>query len=81
MIRPYTRVVDPAVGEVNALSDFWVKIEPMREGGLVRGPLKGFRLVWRRKEKEEWQACLDELMRPKIGRKARIKGRVETIAA
>jgi Initiator Replication protein len=75
------RVVDPAMEEVNALSDFWVEIEPIREGGLLRGQLKGFRLIWRRKEKDEWQAALDELMRPKIGRKARIKGRVETIAA
>lgn len=75
------RVVGPAAEEVNALSDFCVEIEPIREGGIVRGQLKGFRLAWRRKEKEEWQGCLDELMRPKIGRKARIKGQVERVAA
>ena len=75
------RVVEPAVEEVNALSDFWVEITPLREGGQLRGELKGFRLLWRRKEKGEWQTCLNELMRPKVGRKARIKGRVESLSA
>ena len=71
--------IDLAVEEVNALSDFWVEIDPVREGG-ARGKLKGFHLSWRRKSKEEWQTCLDELMRPKVGRKARIKGVVERLA-
>src|SRR5512134_2744730 len=75
------RVVDPAMEEVNALSDFQVEITPLRDGGQLRGPLKGFRLSWRRKEPAEWQACLDELLRPKVGRKARIKGRVDTVSA
>jgi Initiator Rep protein, WH2/Initiator Replication protein, WH1 len=73
--------IDPAVAEVNALSDFWVEVEAIREGSQRRGQLKGFRLLWRRKEKGEWQACLDELMRPKVGRKARIKGQVESVSA
>lgn len=82
-----TRFVDlnrfailPAVEEVNALSDFTVEVEPMREGGPIRGKLIGFRLHWRRKEQEEWMAVLDELMRPKVGRKARIRGEVERAA-
>lgn len=75
------RVVDPALDEVNALSDFQVELTPLREGGQLRGPLKGFRLSWRHKEPAEWQACLDELLRPKVGRKARIKGRVDTVSA
>jgi Initiator Replication protein len=73
------RVVEPAMEEVNALSDFQVDITPLREGGQLRGQLKGFRLSWRRKEPAEWQACLDELLRPKVGRKARIKGCVDTV--
>ena len=71
--------IDPAIEEINALSDFWVEVDPIREGGFQRGRLKGFRLLWRRKENEEWKACLEELMRPKVGRKARIKGKVETL--
>jgi hypothetical protein len=75
------RAIDPALEEVNALSDFWVEADAIREGGQVRGRIRGFRLGWRRKEQEEWRASLDELMRPKIGRKARIKGEVETVAS
>lgn len=73
--------IDLAVEEVNALSDFWVEVEPLRERGMQRGKLTGFRLSWRRKTKEEWKACLDELMRPKVGRKARMRDAVERLAA
>lgn len=75
------RALDPAIEEVNALSDFWVEVQPIRQGGLVRGKLIGFRVIWNRKLKEEWQECLDELLRPKVGRKARIKGKVDSVAA
>jgi hypothetical protein len=73
------RVLDPATLEVNALSDFRVAIEPVRDGGLQRGKLKGFRLRWEKKSQEEWGAVLDELVRPKVGRKARIAGKVEAV--
>lgn len=72
--------LQPAVEEVNALSDFNVEIDPVREGGPVRGKLIGFRVMWERKEPDEWRAVLDELLRAKVGRKARIRGQVETIA-
>lgn len=73
------RAIGPALIEVNALSDFNVEIDLIREGGLQRGKLVGFRLWWEKKSPEEWQAVLDELLRSKVGRKARIRGRVETI--
>jgi hypothetical protein len=74
------RVLDPAVAEVNALSDFNVEIQPLREGGMLRGKLVGFRLFWEKKTQEQWRTVLDELLRPKIGRKARIRGVVEHVA-
>lgn len=74
------RVLDPAMLEVNGLSDFNVEIEPLRDGGLRRGPLKGFVLRWEKKRPEAWKSTLDELMRPKVGRTARISGKVEEIA-
>lgn len=74
------RVLDPAVSEVNALSDFTVEIQPIREGGQIRGKLTGFRLFWEKKTQEQWRAVLDELLRPKLGRKARIRGVVEHVA-
>jgi hypothetical protein len=73
------KVIGPAVLEVNALSDFKVEVEPVRDGGMVRGPLTGFILRWEKKSQADWQAVLDELLRSKIGRKARIRGTVETL--
>lgn len=73
------RVLDPALAEVNALSDYQVEIEPVRDGGLQRGPLKGFVLRWEKKPAEAWKAALDELGRSRVGRIARITGRVEPI--
>lgn len=52
---------------------------PIRQGGLVRGRLTGFRLTWERKTREEWAAVLDELSRTKLGRRARIRGTVEQV--
>ena len=72
--------LDPAVMEVNALSDFNVEVDPIREGGQLRGKLTGFRLRWEKKPGEEWQSVLDELLRSKVGRKARITGTVENVA-
>lgn len=72
-------VIAPAVEEVNALSDFVVEIEPVRPAGRVRGALSGFRLSWRKKTDEEMDAVMDELLRHKTGRKARIKGLVEKL--
>jgi len=73
-------VLDPAVTEVNGLSDFNVIVDPIREGGQVRGPLTGFRLHWERKESDEWRTVLDELLRTKVGRVARLRGTVERIS-
>jgi hypothetical protein len=72
--------LDPAVAEVNALSDFNVEIDTLRDGGMQRGKVIGFRLWWEKKSQEEWRAALDEQMRPKVGRSARIRGKVELVA-
>ena len=71
--------IQPAVFEVNGLSDFVVEIEAIRDGGSRRGRLTGFRVAWRRKSKDEWQAALSELLRTKLGRKARLSGTVDQI--
>ena len=70
----------PAIEEINALSDFNVEVEPIREGGQKRGTLTGFRMRWTVKEPEEWDRVTVELLRSKVGRKARIHGTVETVA-
>lgn len=73
------KVLDPAVMEVNGLSDFMVEITPERDGGGVRGKLKGFTLRWRKKDADEWKAALDELGRPRVGRRERLEGVVDQI--
>ena len=72
------RVLDPALTEVNALSDCNVEVEVIRERG-PRSAVAGYRLRWASKSSEEWQAAMDELLRPKVGRKARIDGNVEIL--
>lgn len=74
------RVLDPAVVEVNGLSDFNVEVEPIRIGGMQRGKLTGFRLAWSKKPTEEWRAVADELLRSKVGRSARIRGTVVSVS-
>lgn len=71
--------IAPAVDEINALSDFNVEVEPLRQGGQERGKLTGFRVRWEVKEPAEWDKVLAELMRSKVGRKARISGTVERV--
>lgn len=70
----------PAVEEVNALSDFRVTVDAEREGGIVRGRITGYLVTWERKGPDEWRNTFDELMRPKVGRRARIRGKVEAVA-
>lgn len=73
------KVIDPALVEVNGLSDFIVTIEAVREGGMQRGKLKGFELAWRKKDSDEWDAALAELQRHHSGRRARLLGLVESV--
>jgi Initiator Replication protein len=73
------RVIQPACLEVNGLADFGVTIEPIRKGGKVRGLVTGFRVSWWRKETAGLQAAYSELKQPKVGRRARLEGRVETM--
>ena len=72
--------IAPAMKEINALSDFNVEVEPIREGGKTRGTLTGFRVRWELKEQEDWMKVLKELENSKVGRKERIRGTVETVA-
>jgi hypothetical protein len=71
--------LDPAVLEVNGLTDYMVEVEPLREGGPQRGRLKGYRLSWRGKDHQEQLASGRELLQPRLGRKARLSGRVEEV--
>lgn len=72
--------IQPAVLEVNGLSDIGVEVEPIRKGGTMRGVISGFRVTWWRKSLPELQEAHAELSRSKIGRLARLRGAAEETA-
>ena len=51
--------IDLAVEEVNALSDFWVETDPLREGESIVASSGVSPLAGGGKGQEEWQMCLD----------------------
>jgi Initiator Replication protein len=69
-------VVDPAVLEVNGLSDLGVKIQLDRKHS--RAPIHAATMAWWRKSAEEMAAAIQERNRSKVGRMARLRGAVET---
>jgi hypothetical protein len=73
------KVVRPAEIEVNGLADFGVKIEPIRTGGTMRGLVTGFKVAWHRKDIPGLREAYSELHRSKVGRIARLSGKVETV--
>ena len=73
------KVVRPAEIEVNGLADFGVKIEPIRTGGTMRGLVTGFKVAWHRKDIPGLKEAYSELHRSKVGRIARLSGKVETV--
>jgi hypothetical protein len=73
------KVIDPAVLEVNGLSDMGVEISLQRRH--ARAPIEGVVLTWWRKSGEEFREAIKERNRSKVGRMARLKGQTEDINA
>lgn len=69
------RAIDPAVQEVNQLSDYVVKVSPIKTGRSV----SHVELRWWRKDSEGQKTTERELSFSKVGRKARGKGQQETV--
>lgn len=72
-------VIQPAEVEVNGLADFGVKIEPIRTGGTMRGLVTGFKVSWWKKDIPGLKEAYSELKRSKVGRIARLSGKVEEV--
>ncbi|MEP4199168.1 MAG: replication initiation protein [Aliishimia sp.] len=70
------RAIDPALKEVNALSDYVVEIEPLKTGRKVTH----VELRWWKKDADGAGAAERELTFSKTGRKARIDGTAEPVA-
>ena len=73
------KVLDPAVLEMNGLSDMSLQIELERVHS--RAPVHAVTLAWRRKSGEEFRASVDERNRSKVGRMSRLRGQLETAQA
>jgi replication initiator protein len=69
------KAIQPAVAEVNFLSDFGCKVEPVTAGRKV----VTVRLSWWKKNIDEIKTAYRELQTAKVGRRARLKGTVERI--
>ncbi|WP_108485527.1 replication initiation protein [Oceaniglobus ichthyenteri] len=69
-------VLKPVMDEINALAPFNLSILPMKTGKKVTG----IRIGWWRKNEDELRAAWAETQRPKVGRRARISGRVEHVS-
>ena len=73
------RVINPAVLEVNGLSEYGVKVAVDR--AYSRAPITGVTLGWWKKEPEAYRATHAERQRSKLGRMARLKGTTEHITS
>jgi hypothetical protein len=73
----HRKVIEPALLEVNGLSDMSVQIELERQHS--RAPINGVTLAWWRKSGDEFRAAMAERNRSKMGRMARLKGLVENV--
>jgi hypothetical protein len=73
------KVLDPAVLEVNGLSDMSLQIDLGRVHS--RAPLHAVTLAWWRKSGDEFRASVDERNRSKVGRMSRLRGQLETAQA
>jgi len=69
------RALTPAVEEVNQLSDYDVRMTPYKEGRRVAGVV----LEWSKKSAKGQSAVDRELEFSKVGRKARLTGKVEAV--
>ncbi len=70
------KVIDPAILEVNGLSDMGVQIEVRRRHS--RSPIHTVAIAWWQKSGDEFRAAINERNRSKLGRMARLKGLAET---
>jgi hypothetical protein len=71
------KVVEPALLEVNGLSDMGVQLELERAHS--RAPIHGVTVGWWRKQGDEFVSAVAERNRSKVGRMARLREQVEAI--
>ncbi|HDZ73823.1 MAG TPA: RepB family plasmid replication initiator protein [Aurantimonas coralicida] len=70
-------VLKPAIAEINVLAPFGVTVLPVKEGKKV----VKINLGWWKKTEAGLREAYAEAQRPKVGRRARIRGTVEYVSA
>lgn len=73
------KVIEPAILEVNALSELGVAIEVRRRS--PRAAIEAVAITWWKKEGDQFRETVRERERPKFGRKARLKAQIEASAS
>jgi len=73
------KVIEPALLEVNALSDLGVAAEVRRRS--PRAPIEAVVMTWWKKEGDQFREAIREREQPKLGRRARLKAQIETSAS
>ena len=71
-------VINPALLEMNGLSDVGVQIDLRRRH--ARAPVEDVVIAWWRKEGDEFRKAMRERDQSKIGRMARLRGSVEAVS-
>ena len=69
------KVIEPALLEVNALSDLGAAAEVRRRS--PRAPIEAVVVTWWKKEGDQFREAIHERERPKLGRRARLKAQIE----
>ena len=69
-------VIEPAVLEINGLSDIGVQVELRHPH--IRAPIRDVAVAWWKKQGDEFRSSMQERNRSKLGRMARLRGQVET---
>ena len=69
-------VIKPSVTEINALAHFEITVLPIKKGKKVDQIMIG----WARKSDESRDEAMRERERPRIGRRARLSGKIEHVA-
>ena len=73
------KVIEPAILEVNALSELGVAIEVRRRS--PRAAIEAVAITWWKKESDQFRETIRERERPKLGRKARLKAQIQASAS
>lgn len=68
-------VIKPTVDEVNAIAPFSLTLLPVKQGKRVAS----IKIGWQQKDSEALQESWKEMQRSKVGRRARLTGKVEQV--